>query len=184
MRIGRGHTEVFKREGGVGPPALFAGTAFEDTAVNIPWLAFCSSAYLKSDGRRIPLPSRDFWSYGITYPDTTTVFEDSLGLPKAIDFYTDNSQPVFRYRVVESTNILGWNFPLQFELAQYRNEYGQGPWELNLTASGKVISIGVGTEPQIPTESQKAVETETASTSPLAGQLAHRVPQAAPKLSR
>ncbi len=171
--IGRGHTEVFKSEGGAMPcgRALLAGTGFEDMAQNIPWLAFCSGEYLKRDHRRIPLPSNDFWSYGINYSDTTTVFEDGLGLPKAVDFYTDNGQPVCRYRVLESTNILGWNFPLRFELAQYRNEYGRGPWELNLTASGKVTSIGVGSQPQIPTENQKAIERNTASASSVAGQL-------------
>ena len=169
MRIGRGHTEVFKSEGGIGyQPALVAGL-IESTAQNIPWLAFCSSAFLRHHDRRIPLPSVDFWSYGITYSDSTSVFEDGFGLPKAVDFYTDSGQPVCRYRVLESTNVLGWNFPLQFELAQYRNEYGQGPWELNLTASGKVTSIGVGSPPQIPTEAQKAIEKNTARKSDGAG---------------
>lgn len=107
---------------------------------------------------RIPLPLADFWSYGIKYTNTRSVFEDGLGLPKTVDFYTDNGQPVFRYRATESTNVLGWTFPLRFELAQYRNEYGRGPWELNLTASGIVTSIGVGRPPQIPTEAQRAIE--------------------------
>ena len=52
------------------------------------------------------------WINWPTMPPTTAVFGDSLGLPKAVDFYTDNAQPVCRYRVVESTNVIGWNFPL------------------------------------------------------------------------
>lgn len=171
MRIGRGHTEIIQSKHGLGPyaPALVAGTDPNGVAANIAWLAFCSGDYLKGADRRIPLPSRDFWSYGITYTANTTVFEDDLGLPKAMDFYATNAQPVFRYRVVESTNILDWSFPLEFQLAQYRNEYGEGPWELNFTASGKVISIGIGGPPQIPTESQKVIEKDSAKNSDGAG---------------
>jgi hypothetical protein len=152
MRIGRGRTEVFKSAAGAMPcsRALLAGTDFENMAQTIPWLTFCSGGYLRSDSRRVPLASDDFWSYGIEYSDVTTVFADELGLPKAVDFYTHHDQPVCRYRVLESTNILGWNFPLRFELAQYRNEYGAGPWELNLTASGKVLSIGESGHRQFP----------------------------------
>jgi len=166
MRIGKGHTEIIQSKSGVGPfaPALLAGTDFDAATENIAWLAFCSGSYLTNVGARIPLPSADFWSYGIAYTNTRSVFEDGLGLPKTVDFYTENGQPVFRYRVVQSTNILGRSFPLHFQLAQYRNEYGRGPWELNLTASGTVTSIGVGSPPQIPTESQKAVEKSTVRT--------------------
>jgi hypothetical protein len=68
-------------------------------------------------------------------------------------------QPVLQYSVTASTNVLGWEFPLEFYLAQYRparlpdsRRFGTKGWELQLTAKGKVTAIGVGTKPEIPTE--------------------------------
>jgi hypothetical protein len=68
-----------------------------------------------------------------------------------------SAQPVFQYRVLESTNVLGRTIPTHFQLAQYRKTYPPGGWELDFTATGKVVSIGVGSQPQFPTETQKAV---------------------------
>src|SRR5271157_5279590 len=70
---------------------------------------------------------------------------------------TTNGQPVFQYRVTTSTNVRGWEFLLEFYLAQYRHahlsddsrHFGTNGWELDLTAKGKVPAIGVGTEHQI-----------------------------------
>lgn len=65
------------------------GTAGE----NMPWLAFCSGAYLKREGRIIPLPldilrhTRDRFAYS----DKTTTFDDELGLPRTVDLFTSRS---------------------------------------------------------------------------------------------
>jgi hypothetical protein len=110
---------------------------FRGPPINFPWLAFCSGPFLKREGRRI-LPR------AFDYPDTTTVFEDDLGLPRSVELYATNNQPVYQYRVSGSTNVLGWNFPLEFHVAQYRPRgTNAGAWELVLTASGKVTSISL-----------------------------------------
>jgi hypothetical protein len=184
MVVDRGCTKVVNSQTEIPfpPPALLAGTSFDVAALHIPWLAFCSGSYLKREDCQVPLPSMDYWSYPIIHSDKFTVFEDVLGLPRVADFYAGDGQPVCRYRALEPTNVLGWSFPLRFELAQYRNEFGQGPWELSLTASGKVIAIGVGSQPEIPTESQKAIERKTALANPSAGQVAHWAPQQRPDM--
>jgi hypothetical protein len=128
----------------------------------IAWLAFCSGPCLKRDGRLI-FPPSDLWKELVYAPDgfsdRTTVFQDAFGLPKNVLLYTTNSQPVLQYSVTASTNVLGWEFPLEFYLAQYRPAYlpdtrrfGSSGWELQLTAKGKVTAIGAGTKPQIPAE--------------------------------
>src|SRR6266542_1746901 len=54
----------------------------------------------------------------------------------------------------QSTNVLGWNFPLEFYCVQYLPT-GTNLWNLHLTAKGKLTSIKEGIEPQIPPEVQK-----------------------------
>ena len=69
------------------------GHPLGDVAVNIPWLAFCSGAYLKREGRLIPLPcdlgrhSPDRYAYS----DQTQVFHDGFGLPSSIDLFLSKS---------------------------------------------------------------------------------------------
>lgn len=146
--IGRRSTRVFESvDGNPGRAPLLTGPN-----VKIPWLAFCSGSYLKRDGRQIPLPSETF-SRPFGYSDTITVFEDDLGLPKSVELYTTNNQPVCQYRAALSTNVMDWNFPLEFHLVQYRPA-GTNGWELHLTAKGKVTAIGIGTKPQIGNASQ------------------------------
>src|SRR5258705_4322263 len=114
------------------------------TLGRIAWLAFCSGPCLKRDGRLI-FPPSDLWKELICAPsgfsDRTTVFPDAFGLPKNVVLYTTNGQPVLQYSVTASTNVLGWEFPLEFYLAQYRPAYspdsrrfGTNGWELQLTA--------------------------------------------------
>jgi hypothetical protein len=57
---------------------------------------------------------------------------------------------------VGSTNVLGWNFPLEFHVVQYRNNYKTHVWEVHLTASGKLTAIGIGREPSIAEERRTA----------------------------
>ena len=130
------------------------------------WLAFCSGPDLKRDGRQIPLPS-DFWKESALawdsmslphgFPDKTTVFEDALGLPKSTAVFTKTNQTILRYQTRQSTNVMGWNFPLEFYLVQYQ-PVRTNEWELYLTARGRLISIGAGIMPPLPKEKPNWVE--------------------------
>lgn len=128
----------------------------------ISWLAFCSASFLKREGRQI-FPPSDLWKQTISAPfgfsDQTTVFKDGLGLPRSLDLIATNNQPVFQYQIRHSTNVLSWNFPLEFYLVQYVGR--TNGWQVQLTAKGKLTSIKEGTKPEIPAEVpevQKAVE--------------------------
>jgi hypothetical protein len=162
--VGKGYSATNASQ--IGGPffraAIIAGlplTSSSSSLMNIPWLAFCSGTYLKAKSGAIPLPTFDYWSYGIRYTNHTTLYEDNLGLPRAVDFNTSKNQPLCRYRVLESTNVLGWNFPLRFEIAEYR-EHPDGHWELNESTSGRVIDIRPGEAPQLPTPAQREVENQ------------------------
>jgi hypothetical protein len=127
------------------------------------WLAFCSGQYLQREGREIfpPVFSWKFEIWPSFAPDRTDIFEDARGLPKRVDLATTNGQPVFLYRVSKSTNMLGWEFPLEFHVVQYRPQYAlrfEAPyyntnaWVVDWTAIGRVTHLGVGTRPKIPPE--------------------------------
>lgn len=158
--VGRGYTKVLESRDGasVAVRALDVGELRGTAHINIAWLAFCSGPYLQRDARQIPLPANAQWPVILEWKDKTTTYDDELGLPTSVELYTTNSQPVCQYRTLGSTNVLGWNFPLKFYLAEYRRNFGTGNWELDLTALGKLISIGAGNEPRMPTEVQQAVE--------------------------
>ena len=123
-------------------------------------MAFCSGPCLKRNGREI-FPPSDLWKElvrGGHFANRVSTFQDAFGLPKTLDLYTTN-QPVVQYRVTASTNVLGWEFPTEFYLAQYRPAplpdhpgifMGTNGWELEFTAKGRVIQIGAGAEPQVP----------------------------------
>jgi len=130
----------------------------------IGWLAFCSGPCLKRPGRLI-FPPSDLWKELICAPagfsDRTEVFDDALGLPKSVNLYTPKTEPVLQYRVINSTNILGWHFPVEFNIAQYRPAplpespgitFGTNGWQLEFTARGKLTAISVGTKPRIPSK--------------------------------
>jgi len=134
-----------------------------DLQGRICWLAFCSGSALKREGRRL-FPPSDLWKELVAAPsgfmDKVSVFDDSLGLPKSIELFTPQDQLIFQYQVRQSTNVLGWNFPLEFYLVQYRparlrtktspDRPRTNSWELQLTAKGRVTSIKEGTAPEIP----------------------------------
>lgn len=124
----------------------------------VGWLAFCSGPALRREGRQI-FPPSDLWKELVCtdhFVDRTTTFQDSLGLPETMDLYTTNSQMVVQYRATSSTNIMGWQFPLAFELVQYRPApvpgfphitEGTNGWELQFIAKGKVDAVNIGTAP-------------------------------------
>jgi hypothetical protein len=141
--IGRRSTRVFESvDGNPGRPARTMDLLGMPSA-RICWLAFCSGSCLKREGRQI-FPPSDLWKELVIAPsgftDKTIVFEDEFGLPSSVDLYTTNRQPVLQYRLLQSTNVLGRDFPLVFHLAQYRPA-GTNGWELHLTAKGRVTSI-------------------------------------------
>ncbi len=143
------------------------GHPFGDEGVNLPWLAFCSGTYLKEKGRVIPPPVGDlpisFDAYA--YSDKTILFKDDFGLPKSVDLYTSDSLFAaslddfnelrgkkiknrkgfgdnlikFHYEVSESTNFLGWNFPLKFDF--FQKNIDNGIWYVGYQGSGKILSI-------------------------------------------
>jgi hypothetical protein len=109
----------------------------------VSWMAFCSGTFLKSSGREIILP---FHVPSLHLSDKTTVFKDGLGLPKQFELYSPNQQKLCEYTVQESTNVLGWNFPLSFKLVQYREENIQA----KIHAVGKVTLIRPASAPVLP----------------------------------
>ncbi len=133
----------------------------------IAWMAFCSGPCLRHPGRQI-FPPSDLWKELVCAPsgfsDKTRVFDGPLGLPESVDLYTPKTEPVLQYRVISSTNFFGWQFPLEFDMAQYRPAplpekqwmtVGTNGWELHFTARGRVTAIGVGKKPQIPSKFMK-----------------------------
>ena len=161
MIVGRGYTDVreaLHNEPALGRALFAVDSVYDCSDVNLAWLAFCSGPYLKQDGRFLNTPStgHEETLYD-SRSDITTVFKDGLGLPTSIEFNSAN-QPICHYRTVGSTNVLGWNFPLEFYSAQYRRNWKTQGWELHMTASGKLVSIAAGTEPRVPTERQLEIE--------------------------
>ena len=60
----------------------------ESVEVQLPWLAFCSGAYLRKPGRLISLPTAITRSRpgAFGFKDHTKTFPDDLGLPRTVDF--------------------------------------------------------------------------------------------------
>jgi hypothetical protein len=125
----------------------------------ICWLAFCTGSFLKLEGRHIP-PASDLWKEYFTedfFPDRTTVFDDSLGLPRSVAIMGETNQPLFVYQVNASTNFMGWNLPMEFSVAQYCR-FGTNGWQMIYEVNGKVVSVKPGMQPDVPTEVFKYVQ--------------------------
>ncbi len=58
------------------------------------------------------------------------------------------TQPGSQY-LNKSTNVLGWNFPLEFYCVQYLPKH-TNLWKLDFTAKGRLTSIKEGAKPEIP----------------------------------
>jgi hypothetical protein len=76
------------------------GYPLADMGANLPWLAFCSGAYLKKEGRIIPFPLSPLPNApdGFAYSDKTATFKDGLGLPRVVDFFT--SEALFKSSIM------------------------------------------------------------------------------------
>ena len=145
-------------DGNPGRPVRVPDLMTFDVPGRICWLAVCSGSFLKRAGRQI-FPPSDFWKESTLassgWSDKTTVFKDGLGLPRSLDLVATNNQPIFQYQIRRSTNVLGWNFPLEFYCVQYLPT-GTKLWKLHSTAKGRLTSIKEGTQPDIPAETAKA----------------------------
>lgn len=123
----------------------------------ICWLAFCSGAFLRREGRHL-FPPIDHWKTQLDAPgdflDKRAVFEDDLGLPRRIELRTSKQEPIFQYSVVASTNLLGWNLPLEFYLAQSR-PVGTKAWQVYFTARGRVTVLGPAIRPKFSSDEQE-----------------------------
>lgn len=147
-------------DGNPGRPVREADLMGFDLPAIVCWEAFCSAPVLNRRSHQMFPPSAFWKESSIVYSgwsEQTEVFGDSLGLPKSIHLVTTNNQSVFQYQVHRSTNVLGWNFPLEFFGVQYVPTRTNG-WKLHLTVKGKVTAIGVGAEPQIPSKVVKAAK--------------------------
>ena len=143
--LDRVHTET-SQDGNPGRPVrtsdLLSYTAF------VNWYAFCSAPTLNQRQREL-FPPSDLWKRYVNargFVDQVVRFEDSLALPRSIDLYTTNGQPVFQYRIAASTNFAGWTIPLEFHLVQY-DQVGTNAWQVRFTGKGKVKSIRETTRP-------------------------------------
>ncbi len=130
-----------------------------DLGARFAWLSFCSGPCLKQPAHKINPPSF-FWKETSLvwsgWTDRMTNFDDTLGLPKSLTLVATNGQPVFEYQVSRATNILGWNFPLEFYALQYQPT-GTNHWKLHATFKGRVTSIAPTTEPLIPASVMRVV---------------------------
>jgi len=135
-----------------------AGVMRLDVSGKVCWLAFCSAPCLKHQGRKI-FPPGPFWvesaiaSYG--WKDRTRVLDDSLGLPESVQLISTNNQTIFQYQVHQTTNVMGWNFPLEFYGIQYIGSASNG-WRVDMSFKGTVKSIRAVGEPRVPSELLKA----------------------------
>ena len=156
-RIGERFTRAYaSRDGNPGRPVRVPDIM---GVGSIGWLSFCSGAFLKREGRQIFPPGSLWKESSLVYSawsDKVIAFEDGLGLPKTLDLIATNNQPVFQYQVHKSTNVLGWNFPLEFYCVQHLPA-GTKHWKLAFTAKGMVNSIKEATKPEIPAAVQKAL---------------------------
>ena len=132
-------------------------------AENLAWLAFCSGPYLKQKVRVLPLPAPSGYFQDNVNDDHRQVFNDELGLPSSVEFFLprgspDGSRTLYwpsaNYKVVESTNLLGWTFPLSLEVRQSAGPGGGNGTGLydgaELVIFGRVTSIQQGRKPNIP----------------------------------
>jgi hypothetical protein len=139
--------------------------------VRCEWLTYLASICPQSffgwrSARPPPLahhtiyPPIDFWKhYSIinNWLEKADLFKDSLGLPNSVKLSLANNQLIFRYQVHESTNMLGWNVPLEFYGVQYVSSQ-TNVWQTYLTYKGRVTSIGPANEPRIPTDVVKVAK--------------------------
>jgi hypothetical protein len=159
--VGHSYTRIHESvDGNPGRPVRVPDLMGFDFPATVSWLAFCSAPALKREGRRIYPPS-DFWKQSSLvysgWSDVTEVFDDDLGLPRSINLTSTNNQSIFQYQVRRSTNVLGWDFPLEFYGVQYLPT-GTNAWKLHMTLKGRVTKIGPSPRPEIPPQVMTVIQ--------------------------
>ncbi len=158
---GHKYTKIYESaDGNPGRPGGVADLMGFDMPARISWLAFCSGPSLKREGRQIFPPSHLWKESSIAYSgwsDLTEIFQDGLGLAKSINLVSTNGQSIFQYQVRQSTNVLGWNLPLEFYGVQYHPSGANG-WKLHMSLKGRVTAIGACAKPEIPEEVMGVIE--------------------------
>jgi hypothetical protein len=156
-----GHQQIrvcASSDGNPGRPSGVADLMIRSgSTAKLVWLAWCSGSALKREGHEV-FPPSDLWKEYIedrAWTERAAMFDDGLGLPRSITLSATNNQPIFQYRLHEATNVLGWNFPMEFYAVEYLPTITNG-WWLQLTAKGRVTSIAPGAKPAIPPEVEQA----------------------------
>jgi hypothetical protein len=125
------------------------GDQIGDQGVNIPWLAFCSGAFLK-ERHRLPLMFPEFGPReNARQVRTMERFNDELSLPKRIEIVTGSAAdaPLLSYSVAETTNFSNCTLPLRFELMQ--SERGaNGNLAPRYRAMGVVTGVRTAAKPE------------------------------------
>jgi len=140
-----------------------------DLQGNIIWLAFCSGQSLKRSGHEL-YPLMDLWKERCQcsgrFIDKTHLFEDELKLAKSMELFTEKGELIFQYQVRQSTNVLGWNIPLEFYLVQYGppQYLHTNSWEVEFTAKGRVTAISSARSPSISMDTRLQPKRSGAST--------------------
>jgi hypothetical protein len=122
-----------------------------DALANATWFAFCSGSFLQKTTRGVPLPTAGVNETVFGFTNEMRAFTDELGLPRTASFYAPPRELKCRYEVAQSTNVLGWNFPLVFA-AEQREPDRFGKWNRNLTINGRVTTIRSVPKLEVPEE--------------------------------
>ena len=106
-------------------PSKF-GYPFGNPGVNIPWLAFCSGAFLNHKPSSMPLPTDLARNMEPTpdYPVAVTQFADELGLPEHLTLFEDQERTVVQFQVPmlrRARMFLGGGFRRSFTLSNMAN---------------------------------------------------------------
>jgi hypothetical protein len=159
----------------------------DNFGANLPWLAFCSSSYIRKQARIIPLPGAviRYIPEAFGFEDNTETFND-IGLPRKVEFLassylhfkarSDNSlirgrmlapddYPTLpngflrgQYSVLTHTNVDGWTIPTSFTYVQYEPDAAGRP-ALRLFAKGLVTSVRFAMEPALTLSTTKRYST-------------------------
>jgi len=129
---------------GPGDPSPLHGASY------VTWLAFCSSSFLKVEGREVRPFDPGSGNHG-PYTDKTKIFQTPPGLPERIELHRDDGKLVWAYEVQQSTNFSGWTIPLQFTATQYKILDSHTSEPVNAFV-GHVTSMREAVAPVVPPE--------------------------------
>jgi len=123
-----------------------------DLPAAVTWQAFGSGPAHRLGGAKLYPPS-PFWEQARLSPaawsESTELFNDSLGLPKTINLVTADAESMYQYQVLNTTNVLGWSVPTEFQGVAYRQRPGRKS-EVSIVFKGRVTAFGPAAELVIP----------------------------------